>query len=140
MSTSNTPPSQTHQPRPFLATPTISTLSQSCPLPATPLNTPTSQAHHPCLLPATPTNYAHYLRPPTILIFHPLLDIYKTLSLTFSRMAGPVAPIDWMEETITTLCPSDSSPYRAKLLLGINFYGVKFSNSGAEPVINHEYK
>ena len=41
---------------------------------------------------------------------------------------GANSPIDWVEENIVSLVP-DLSPERAKILLGLNFYGYDFTSS-----------
>ena len=44
---------------------------------------------------------------------------------------GANSPIDWMEECVVSLSP-ELSPERAKILLGLNFYGYDFSTSNME--------
>ncbi|KAF6019658.1 CHID1 [Bugula neritina] len=57
-----------------------------------------------------------------------------------SSVAGPISPIKWIEESITAICPEDHEIDRAKILLGLNFYGIRFGEfSGAQPILGHDF-
>ena len=48
----------------------------------------------------------------------------------FCLSPGPVAPIDWVRDCVLALAPSQNTD-RSKILIGLNFYGMDFSGSGA---------
>lgn len=52
------------------------------------------------------------------------------MMIFFSNTYSPGAnsPIDWVEENVVSLVP-ELSPERAKILLGLNFYGYDFATS-----------
>ncbi|XP_067935278.1 chitinase domain-containing protein 1-like [Watersipora subatra] len=71
------------------------------------------------------------------------IDYFSLMTYDYhsqSRMAGPISPISWVEQSVTTLSPYPNTKERGQLLLGLNFYGIKFGEkSGAQPVIGHEF-
>ena len=57
----------------------------------------------------------------------------------YRGVAAPISPLEWVARSIRNIVPGNNSPDRAKLLLGIHFYGIKFGHyTGASPVIGHE--
>ncbi|RNA40281.1 chitinase domain-containing 1 [Brachionus plicatilis] len=61
-----------------------------------------------------------------------------------SGLIGPNAPIDWIRQNIDYF--TDDLQYRKKILLGLNFYGMKFVTNSAgkpisqpEPIIGKDY-
>ncbi|KAI9230689.1 MAG: glycoside hydrolase superfamily [Piptocephalis tieghemiana] len=72
------------------------------------------------------------------------VDYYSIMTYDYSLAngPGPNAPIRWMEEAVETLVGrSPNSDQRAKVLLGLNFYGYAFHvmDARAEAVINTQY-
>lgn len=45
---------------------------------------------------------------------------------------GPTAPLHWMKDCVEELALEASTSQRAKVLLGLNFYGYDFGSSGME--------
>lgn len=61
----------------------------------------------------------------------------------FDSSPGPNSPIDWVQECIKNLVPDysrDLSLKRAKILVGLNFYGMLYAEdrSGSKPILGHE--
>lgn len=50
---------------------------------------------------------------------------------------GPNAPLKWVEDCIQSL--SDDNESTAKILTGLNFYGMDYNPSGGGPIVNHDY-
>lgn len=55
-----------------------------------------------------------------------------------SGQPGPVAPYKWIKGAVTALNPKNEAQ-RAKILLGLNFYGYMYSKEGAEAVVGHAF-
>lgn len=65
--------------------------------------------------------------------------IFKFL-LYFRGFGAPLSPLSWVEKSITDLTPDGNPADRAKVLMGLNFYGIKYGDTlGFKPIINHEY-
>ncbi|RZC37435.1 Glyco hydro 18 domain containing protein [Asbolus verrucosus] len=75
--------------------------------------------------------------------FDKLFDHVTAFSLTTYDYSSPTRPgpnasIDWMEDTIKSICPNQNK--RAKILVGLNFYGYDFSeSSGGQAITTDEY-
>eukprot|EP01147_Barroeca_monosierra_P009773 gene9773-1973_t len=65
----------------------------------------------------------------------------NTYDYSSPTTAGPNAPYDWVEGSITTLLNNAPDDHRItrKILLGLNFYGNLYTPSGGRPIIGHEY-
>lgn len=78
-------------------------------------------------------------------------DEFRTLSkfvTAFSLMTydysspqrpGPNSPVNWVENSVEHLVPDTHDPNRAKILLGLNFYGNDYTISGGGPIVGHEF-
>jgi len=72
----------------------------------------------------------------------PHVDRFSLMTYDFSNPTrpGPNAPIGWVKTCIEALAPLRDSPIRKKLLVGMNFYGFKYSPNGkGGPVLGKEY-
>ncbi|CAL1291053.1 unnamed protein product [Larinioides sclopetarius] len=66
---------------------------------------------------------------------------FSLMSYDYSspQRPGPNSPLPWLLQCVEDLVPDKSSPYRKKLLLGLNFYGNVYSKLGGKPIIGHEF-
>lgn len=69
-----------------------------------------------------------------------LVDAFSLMTYDYASHNGaiaPNAPIEWVEENVKYF--TDSPKYRQKILLGLNFYGMKYAldnqNIQPEPVV-----
>jgi chitinase domain-containing protein 1 len=63
-----------------------------------------------------------------------VVDGFSLMTYDFSSNSGKVganAPLKWMRDNVEYL--SDNNKYRKKILMGLNFYGIKYSLTGAQP-------
>jgi len=71
------------------------------------------------------------------------VDYFSVMTYDYHVQAGvaaPISPLEWVGRSIRNIVPSNTSKDRAKLLLGVHFYGIKFGHyTGAAPVIGHEF-
>ncbi|KAK0145115.1 Chitinase domain-containing protein 1 [Merluccius polli] len=65
----------------------------------------------------------------------PVVDGFSLMTYDFSNAAspGPSSPLPWIKECVLQLSPT--SQWREKILIGLNMYGMHFSNQGAEPIM-----
>lgn len=52
---------------------------------------------------------------------------------------GPNSPLDWAEENVEMLVPENNDPKRAKILMGMNFYGNHYTPEGGGPILGNQY-
>lgn len=68
------------------------------------------------------------------------IDAFSLMTYDYyshSGLIGPNAPIDWIRENIEYF--TDDPQYRQKILLGLNFYGMRFvTNSMGKPIMQPE--
>lgn len=69
-----------------------------------------------------------------------VLDGFSLMSYDFGspNRPGPNAPLHWVRECIMALSP-EPGKLRAKILLGLNFYGNDFSPAGGGPILGPRY-
>ncbi|XP_078493353.1 chitinase domain-containing protein 1 [Ciona intestinalis] len=70
----------------------------------------------------------------------PLVDAFSLMTYDYSvglGKTGPNAPIEWMEKCVKKLDPE--AKYRAKILLGLNFYGYGYTTGGTEPILGSQF-
>ncbi|KFM63666.1 Chitinase domain-containing protein 1, partial [Stegodyphus mimosarum] len=69
------------------------------------------------------------------------ITAFSLMSYDYSspQRPGPNSPLPWLLQCVEDLIPDKSSPYRKKLLLGLNFYGNDYSGMSGKPIIGHEY-
>ena len=48
---------------------------------------------------------------------------------------GPNSPIDWVRSCVKDITPDPNPEERAKILLGLNFYGYDYGPQSAEAMI-----
>lgn len=82
--------------------------------------------------------------------FDTLKDIVDGFSLmtydyaSHNAQLAPNAPIDWVEANVLYLADESERKYRAKILLGLNFYGAKYElyqnapKSAPEPILGRQ--
>ncbi|KAL3888021.1 hypothetical protein ACJMK2_000405 [Sinanodonta woodiana] len=71
----------------------------------------------------------------------PVIDKFSLMTYDFSSPArpGPNSPLAWMKLCVETLVPNSTSPYRQKILMGLNFYGYDYIPGSGEPVVGYKY-
>jgi len=52
---------------------------------------------------------------------------------------GPNSPLDWARQCVELLVPKEDDPRRSQILLGINFYGYKYTPEGGTAILASEY-
>ena len=69
----------------------------------------------------------------------PSVDYFSLMTYDYSRArAGPSAPLAWIRATVEAIVPERE--HRAKILLGLNFYGMDFAAGRAgEAVLGPRY-
>ncbi|XP_012935623.1 chitinase domain-containing protein 1 [Aplysia californica] len=70
------------------------------------------------------------------------VDRFSLMTYDFSNPGrpGPNSPIEWVRDCILNLAPNSNSPVRKKLLMGLNFYGLKYkSGGGGDHVLGNQY-
>ncbi|XP_007244360.2 chitinase domain-containing protein 1 isoform X1 [Astyanax mexicanus] len=70
----------------------------------------------------------------------PVVDGFSLMTYDYSTPGrpGPSSPLPWMRECVLKLAPQ--TPWRHKILLGLNMYGLDFSSQGgAEPLLGGRY-
>ncbi|PAA67508.1 hypothetical protein BOX15_Mlig024979g1, partial [Macrostomum lignano] len=72
------------------------------------------------------------------------VDYFSLMTYDFAQNSGlnqaaPNAPVTWMRLCVENLVPDSASPLRAKILLGLNFFGYDFVPGNVEPVIGSKY-
>eukprot|EP00118_Oscarella_pearsei_P026076 m.309354 g.309354 ORF g.309354 m.309354 type:complete len:386 (+) comp46138_c0_seq1:30-1187(+) len=66
------------------------------------------------------------------------VDGFSLMTYDFSAGSiGPNAPLKWMRECVEALAP-EPGPDRAKILLGLNFYGYDYGTTG-EALLGNQY-
>lgn len=51
----------------------------------------------------------------------------------FLASPGPSSPLPWVRDCVLQLAPG--AQWRQKILLGLNLYGLDFTNQGPEPIL-----
>lgn len=72
----------------------------------------------------------------------PHVDGFSLMTYDFSNFQtpGPNSPLWWVRDCVNRLVPDASSKVaRAKILLGLNFYGLDHSTTGGNHVIGNQY-
>ncbi|TSK13394.1 Chitinase domain-containing protein 1 [Bagarius yarrelli] len=70
----------------------------------------------------------------------PVVDAFSLMTYDYSSAGriGPSAPLPWMRDCVLQIAPQ--SQWRHKILLGLNLYGLDFSNNGgSEPLLGDRY-
>ena len=71
----------------------------------------------------------------------PYVTFFSVMTYDYSSMyrPGPNSPIQWVRKCVEALVPNRKSPNRAKLLMGMNFYGNSYTPNGGRAIIGHEF-
>ncbi|XP_014669370.1 PREDICTED: chitinase domain-containing protein 1-like [Priapulus caudatus] len=71
----------------------------------------------------------------------PHMDAFSLMTYDYSHPGkpGPNSPLYWASQCVQSLCPDAESPWRRKILLGLNFYGNDYSSSQGEAIIGNRY-
>lgn len=71
----------------------------------------------------------------------PHIDAFSLMTYDFSNPAkpGPNSPLWWVKNCIQQICPDAKSPWRQKILVGLNFYGNDYSSQGSEAILGNKY-
>lgn len=69
------------------------------------------------------------------------VDAFSLMTYDFSSFQnpGPNSPLWWMRDCVEKLVPDASSPDRAKILMGLNLYGLDHSVTGGNHILGHQY-
>lgn len=72
------------------------------------------------------------------------VDYFSLMTYDYSSFErpGPAAPLYWVQNAVEHICPSHVlklKQKRAKILLGLNFFGNDFTPEGGKSIIHHEY-
>ncbi|XP_041361503.1 chitinase domain-containing protein 1-like [Gigantopelta aegis] len=69
----------------------------------------------------------------------PVVDAFSLMTYDYSNQdrQGPNSPIMWMRNCVEILAPKPT--YRSKILLGLNFYGMKYGPGAGGPILGHEF-
>ncbi|XP_026318659.1 chitinase domain-containing protein 1 [Hyposmocoma kahamanoa] len=73
---------------------------------------------------------------------YPYVEAVSVMTYDFSspQKPGPNAPLYWMRLCVEKLIDKDENPSkRAKILLGLNFYGNSYTANGGGPIVGTEY-
>ncbi|XP_013380557.1 chitinase domain-containing protein 1-like [Lingula anatina] len=71
----------------------------------------------------------------------PVMDAFSLMTYDYSNpmSPGPNSPLSWMRSCVETLVPESASPYRRKILLGLNFYGADYVPGGGGPILGQQF-
>jgi chitinase domain-containing protein 1 len=71
---------------------------------------------------------------------YPHVTAFSLMTYDFSnaQRPGANAPLYWVRNAVKHICPQNNEK-RAKILLGLNFYGNDYTPNGGGPIIGHEY-
>lgn len=71
----------------------------------------------------------------------PKVDKFTLMTYDFSNPSrpGPNSPLPWMKQCVTVLDPAGTSPYRSKILLGLNFYGNDYWSGTGEALLGNKF-
>ncbi|XP_074656483.1 chitinase domain-containing protein 1-like [Tubulanus polymorphus] len=71
----------------------------------------------------------------------PVIDAFSLMTYDFSHPGrpGPNSPLQWIRQCVLALEPNEDSPYRKKILLGLNFYGNDFYSGAGGPILGNRY-
>lgn len=69
----------------------------------------------------------------------PAVDGFSLMTYDYSSGAnpGPSSPLPWVRDCVLQLAPG--AQWRHKILLGLNLYGLDFTNQGPEPILGARY-
>ncbi|XP_019712672.1 chitinase domain-containing protein 1 [Hippocampus comes] len=69
----------------------------------------------------------------------PMVDGFSLMTYDYSSGAkpGPSSPVSWVNDCVLQLAPKKE--WRSKILLGLNLYGLDFSNEQTEPILGRRY-
>jgi len=73
-------------------------------------------------------------------ILVPVLDGFSLMTYDYGspNRPGPNAPLPWVRDCVMTLSPEQNKE-RAKILMGLNFYGNDYSPAGGGPIVGPRY-
>lgn len=71
----------------------------------------------------------------------PNVDKFSLMTYDFSDPSrpGPNSPLPWVKQCVSVLDPTGTSPYRSKILLGLNFYGNDYWSGTGEAILGNKY-
>ncbi|CAL1533105.1 unnamed protein product [Lymnaea stagnalis] len=69
------------------------------------------------------------------------VDKFSLMTYDFSgpNRPGPNSPLQWVKDCIFKLAPESDSPIRKKLLVGLNFYGLRYIANEEGTLMNGEH-
>lgn len=67
------------------------------------------------------------------------VDFFSLMTYDYSNVQrpGPNSPIHWVKECVNLLDPREEN--RNKILLGLNFYGLRYTAEGGGHVLGHDW-
>jgi chitinase domain-containing protein 1 len=71
----------------------------------------------------------------------PYVHFFSVMTYDYSNAyrPGPNSPIQWVQDCVEALVPDSKSANRAKLLIGLNFYGNNYTPNGGHAIVGHEF-
>ncbi|XP_071804728.1 chitinase domain-containing protein 1-like [Asterias amurensis] len=74
-------------------------------------------------------------------VLSPIVDGFSLMTYDYSsaQSPGPNSPIDWVRSCVKDITPDPNPEERAKILLGLNFYGYDYGPQSAEAMIGPRY-
>lgn len=71
----------------------------------------------------------------------PYVTAFSLMTYDYSNpmRPGPNSPLKWMKACVETLVPDATSPYRQKILLGLNFYGNDYTLGNGNSLVGNQY-
>ncbi|XP_053383111.1 chitinase domain-containing protein 1-like [Mercenaria mercenaria] len=71
----------------------------------------------------------------------PKVDKFSLMTYDFSNPSrpGPNSPLPWVRQCVSVLDPEGTSPYRSKILLGLNFYGNDYWSGTGEAILGNKF-
>ncbi|KAK7068385.1 Chitinase domain-containing protein 1 [Halocaridina rubra] len=69
------------------------------------------------------------------------VDAFSLMTYDYSNFQnpGPNSPVSWVKDCVEKLVADPSSPERAKILLGLNLYGLDHSVTGGNHIVGSQY-
>lgn len=69
------------------------------------------------------------------------VDAFSLMTYDFSSIQrpGPNSPLPWIRKCVEMLVPQADDALRAKIFLGLNFYGNDYTSTGGGPIVGSQY-
>jgi len=92
--------------------------------------------------PASPEGVASTFGAHEFRILRDSVDFFSLMTYDYPLRPGPNAPIDWVRKCVEAIVPNDEVEEdlarRRQLLVGLNFYGYKYGQAGADAILGSQ--